>query len=542
MTHFKTYLRGRLLLGVLLLAGCKQLDLAPENAFTDLNFWTSQAKAQTVLNTAYGQMYNSTYFFFNEALSDNAINIRGDEAGAASLANGTYDASLGRIQQEWNFHYTGIKTCNIFLENVDRVSDMTDEVRNRMKAEARFIRAFHHFQLMTWFGDVPLLRRDPTIEEAQTISRTPRAEVLAFVLEELAAVAPLLPVNTELPVAERGRLTRGAAVALRARVLLYEGRWEEVAAACEALMSGENGNYGLFASYEGLFLPENEYSQEDMLSLQYVPQFRTWSEFFDLAPLSAGSRLNDLAPTQSLVDSYLTRDGRPIDAPDADYDEDDPYVNRDPRLTYTVVYDGYQWRAADGTTQTIYIRPGSDPDAPIDEYAPGSSSTPTGYYTRKYFDPTHLPGFASGLNLMMIRYADVLLMYAEAKNELGQFDQAVWDQTIGPLRARAGFTESAALNYDNTRSQQQQRDQIRNERRVELAMEGLRIFDIRRWRIAEQVLNGWVYGARFEPVTQDNGYIRVQQRTFDPARHYLWPIPRDERNINPNLSQNPAWN
>src|SRR5690606_23625619 len=114
-----------------------------------------------------------------------------------------------------------------------------------------------------------------------------------------------------------------------------------------------------------------------------------------------------------------------------------------------------------------------------DEYEAGSSKTTTGYYTRKYFDPTHTTGLASGLNLMLIRYADVLLMHAEALMELGQFNADVWNQTIRPIRQRAGFTDAAALEFDASISEDELRDEIRNERRVELAMEGLRIFDIR---------------------------------------------------------------
>src|SRR5690606_35893164 len=139
----------------------------------------------------------------------------------------------------------------------------------------------------------------------------------------------------------------------------------------------------------------------------------------------------------------------------------------------TVVYHLYKWKDKDGNIETIYIKPGSDPDPEVekkfDEYAPGSSKSPTGYYWRKYFDPTHLTGFASGLNLMLIRYADILLMYAEAKNELGQFDAQIWSQTIRELRARAGFTDAEALNFNSSLNQAQLRTLIRNERRVELA-------------------------------------------------------------------------
>lgn len=527
---------------ILVTGGCKELDLAPEDTFTDLNFWNSEDKALSVLNTAYSQIFNSNYFFYNEGLSDNAFNGRGDNAGAASLGAGTYDPSLGRLKEEWDNHYQGIKTCNILLENIDRIPHMNEDNRNRMKAEARFIRAFLHFQLMTWFGDVPLLAQDLSLEEALTIARTPRAQVLSFLFSELEEAMPFLPLNTGLPSHELGRITQGAAAALKARIHLYEGNWEEVLQSTSMLISGDVGSYNLFPSYGGLFLPQNQNSSEDILSLQYVPQLRTWGQFFDMAPLSAGARLNALAPTQELVESYVMTNGLPIDHPNSGYEESDPYANRDPRLTYTVVYDGYHWENPDGTVRTIYIRPGSDPSgAGPDEYAPGSSSTVTGYYTRKYYDPTHLPQFASGLNLMLFRYADVLLMHAEAVNELGQMDAQTWEMTVGELRGRAGFTNPAALSFPSGESQSGLREIIRNERRSELAMEGLRIFDIRRWQIAEEVLNGWVRGAQFGPPNENDGYLQVNLRTFDPGRHYLWPIPRQDRNINPNLTQNPGW-
>ena len=527
----------------LLLLSCKKLNLAPENRFTDLTYWSSEAKAQSVLNTAYSQMFTSDRFFYNEALSDNAYNGRGDNEGAASLASGTYDASLGRIGAEWRERYAGIKTCNILLENIDRVPNMNADIKKRMVAETRFIRAFQHFQLMTWFGDIPLLDKDISITEAQTLSRTPRAQVLAFILSELDAAASDLPINTAYAAGDRGRITKGAAIALKARVLLYEGLWEDVVETCEMLIgTNANGTYSLFSSYEGLFLPENEYNSEDILSLQYVPQFRTWTTFFDLAPLSVGARLNAMAPTQELVDSYLMTNGRRINEGGSGYNENDPYTNRDPRLTYTIVYHQYKWKTADGSIKTIYIKPGTDPDTnKPDEYVTGSSSSPTGYYLRKYFDPTHITQFGSGLNLMLIRYADVLLMYAEAKNELAKLDENTWNLTIRALRARAGFTDAAALSYNSALDQGQLREIIRNERRVELAMEGLRIFDIRRWKTAEAVLNGWAHGAKYGPAAEDNGYIRANLRTFDKTKHYLWPIPREERNLNPNLSQNPGW-
>jgi len=311
---------------------------------------------------------------------------------------------------------------------------------------------------------------------------------------------------------------------------------------CQQLMAGTNGTYSLFPTYDGLFLPQNENNNEVMLDVEYVPEVRAYTDFFDMAPLSVGARDNALAPTQELVDSYVMTNGKPITDLASGYDQTNPYKNRDPRLTYTVVYHLYQWKKPNGSTQTIYIKPGSDPDQTkrTDEYAPGAVTSPTGYYTRKYYDPTSSTNFLSGLNLILIRYADVLLMYAEAKNELGQMDGATWDATIKALRVRAGFTDPAALSFPGG-SQDALRTIIRNERRDEFAMEGLRIFDIRRWHTAEVVLNGWAHGAQYGPPSVDNGYIRANLRTFDKAKNYLWPIPRDERALDPNLSQNPGW-
>jgi hypothetical protein len=531
------------------LSACKKLDLAPENKFTDANYWTTTDKANNVLNTAYSQISNSGYFFSMEAMSDNAYNGRGDNNGVASLAAGTYDASLGRLKGEWGDHYRGIKTCNIFLENVDKVTSMDATLKARMKAEARFIRAWHYFLLETWWGDVPLIEKDLTIDESKVIARTPKADVVAFILKELDEAATSLPANTALAEADRGRVTKGAAVALKARVLLYESRWADVVTECEKLIgNAANGNYALFNSYEGLFLPQNEYNSEVIFDLQYTPvaiSNRFYTDFRDMAPISVGGRLNAIAPTQELVDSYMMANGKKINAAGSGYDENNPYVNRDPRFTNTVVYHLYQWKNQGNVTSTIYTKPGTDPNPDptkrFDEYAPGATSSPTGYYTRKYFDPTsNVADFGSGLNLILIRYADVLLMYAEAKNELSQMDAGTWDKTIRAIRSRAGFTAADALNFP-AGDQASLRTTIRDERRVELAMEGLRIFDIRRWKIAETVLSGWAHGAKFGAAGVDNGYIRANLRTFDKNKNYLWPVPRDERAVDPNLTQNPGW-
>lgn len=528
------------LLLFIVLQGCKKMDLVPTDRFTELNFWESDANVNNALNNVYNRMYNSGLFFDREALSDNAVNRAG--VGAGAITSGNFTPTLSNFLGDWDYFYTGIKAANIFLDNIDQNTTLQPTIKERMKAEVRFIRAFQYFRLMNWWGDVPLIKTDLTPDEAKTIARTPKAEVLQFILEELDYAASVLPTNTQYTNADRGRITKGAAKALKARVLLYEGdRMADVVAICEDLMNNQatNGSYSLVSNYSDVFSPANEFNSEVILDLQYVPNLRTWGEYIDFAPISAGARGTAMAPTQELVNSYIMLNGKSIQEAGSGYDEANPYANRDPRLTATVIYHGAVWRNPNNTTQIIYIKPGSDPDRSAkNEYKPSGQGTPTGYYWRKYYDPTAVGNFNSGLNLILIRYADVLLMYAEAKHAMGQMSEEVWNKTIRLIRARAGFTDPAALSYPGTANMTQI---IRNERRSEFAMEGLRIDDIRRWKIADEVLNGWAHGAQYEDPSVDRGYIRAQLRTFDPSKHYLWPIPAAELGKNANLTQNPNY-
>jgi hypothetical protein len=521
--------------------GCKKLDLAPTDRFSDLTFWTVDANVYSALNNNYSLLYNANMYFYNESTSDNAYSSTGD---FALIASGNATSAQGKFLNDWTYFYSAIKSCNIFLANVDQNTSLSAEVKERLKAENRFIRAFAHFNLAKWYGDVPLIDKDITPDEAKVISRSPKAAVIQFVIDELEAAAAVLPSKEQIPASENGRLTKGAALALESRVLLYEGtRMAEVVAVSEKLINNQsvNGQYGLVANYSSLFSDAtvNKTNNEAIFSLQYVPSIRTWNEFFDFAPRSVGGRVSGMSPTQELVDDYVTLNGRGIREAGSGYVESNPYVNRDPRLTATVVYDKYNWVKPDGSIKVIYIKPGTDPDpARLDEYNPASqASSPTGYYWRKYYDPIALTSFTSGMNLHLIRYAEVLLNYAEAKQSLGQMDESVWNNTIRALRQRAGFTDPAALNFPGTADLT---NIIRRERRAELAMEGLRTDDIRRWKIAETTLNGYVHGARFGDAAVDNGYIRAQRRTFT-AKDYLWPIPSSEIGLNPNLTQNPGY-
>lgn len=527
-----------LTVALLSLVSCNDLDLAPTNRFTDANYWTSTEKAAAVLNMAYSQMFGANYFFANERLSDNLYEGRGN-TDEKIITSGQADAALGRFANEWKNCYEGIKTCHIFLDNVDLVPNMDAAVKARMIAEIRFIRASLFFRLTNHYGDVPFFDYNITLQEANTISRTPKAVVVAFVRDELNEIVGLLPKKGEYTDKDKGRITQGAVMTLLARTYLYENDWANVASITGRIINGDYGLYALYPSYEGLFLPENELNDEVILDMGYTLNLRTWSEMYDAIPLSVGGRINAFAPTQELVDDFIMKNGKGITESGSGFSEDNPYVNRDPRFGASIVYHGYQWRKGDGTVSTIYIRPGSSADAGVsnlDEYAgPGQNSTATGYYIRKYFDPTAPEGMAAGLNLILMRYADVLLMYAEAKNELGEMNETVWNQTIRPIRERAGFTDASALNYPTGDLQ----NTIRGERRSELAFEGLRIFDIRRWGTIETLMNGNPHGAKF--AANNTQFIQLDLRRFDKERDYLFAIPQSQRDINENLTQNPGY-
>jgi len=526
---------------LLVMSGCNKLDTVPTNKFTDANFWQSVENSEQVVNMAYNQMFSADKMWNDEALSDNIFEGRSNTA-QRSIRNGTADPSLDLFNNEWQWGYQGIKSCHVYLANIDLVSGMDQTLKNRRKAEIRFIRASIYFRLTNFYGAIPFFKQDITLDEANQLPRTPKATVLAFIHQELDEIIPFLPKRENLSAADNGRITKGAAIAFQARAYLYENNWAKTVEYCEKLINGgqDNGIYSLFPNYTGLFTAANEYNSEVILDYGYIPSLKTWSKFYDAAPLSVGARLNAYAPLQGLVNNYVTLNGLAIDK-DPAYNVNNPYANRDPRMAATIVFHGGKWTNFNGSESTIYIQPGTGNNATerMDNYVSASSnSTSTGYYIKKYYDQTATATFDAGLNIIMYRYADILLMYAEAKLELGQMNETIWNQTIRAIRSRAGFTSATALNYSSALSPAEMRTLIRNERRSELALEGLRYFDIVRWKAGSQYLNGYVFGAKF--INNNTEDIRLDNRKFDETRDYLWSVPRSQMDLNKNLQPNNA--
>lgn len=520
---------------MMLLAACNDMENVPTNKFTDNSYWTSEAKAQNVVNMAYSQMYDAGKMWSDESLSDNVIDGR-TVTDQRAIRKGQATPSIGVFDSEWKNLYGGIKTCHVFLEKVDLVPNMNPAAKARMIAEIRFIRAAIYFRLVNFYGDVPFFTKDITLDEANSISRTSAATVLQFIHDELEDIKDDLPINTALSADEQGKITKGAVSMLQARVYLMEGNWDKVITYTDNLINnqGEYGIYDLYPSYRGLFEEENEYNQEVIMDRSYVKKLLTWGDMVDMAPLSVGGRAINRVPQQSLVDSYIMLNGKRINEQGSNYNKDYPYANRDPRMTATIIYDGYDWsgNVNDGSQGTvIHIDPNTS--TTVDKYVYGSNNTATGYYVRKYYSPQDAGDLNSGLNIITMRYADVLLMYAEAKFEKGEFTEDIWNMTIKRIRERAGFTDSGALEYPSL-SSDDMRKLIRNERRCELAMEGLRWFDIKRWKAGSEYLTGNVEGATFDGV----GTIRVDSYNFNEQRDYLWAVPQSQIDLNHNLAPN----
>lgn len=513
-------------------ASCVSLDTAPYDKVTDLTYWNEdEGAAYAALNSCYGCMYSLYELVESEGATDNAYYKGLDKTQA--IGNGSYDTDNGYVKSIWDHYYTGVRICNELLNNIDKVPALDAGLKARYIAEAKTLRAIFYYELYTKFGSIPYTETVLSVAESETIGRTDRATVVSNVIKDLTDAIGANALPASYTGADRGRITAGAAKAVLAKVYLFEGDWANVKSVTDDIIG--SGTYSLFPSYSGLFEIENEYNSEIILDVEYSPSLREFSmRDAGFIPPSMGGYCS-IAPTQELVDSYIMLNGLGINENGSGYDANDPYSNRDPRLAATIIYTGNSYHMADGSDLVIDCTTPSSRDA----YGTTSDVTPTGYYFKKWWDRSYRLTLQSGLNAIVIRYADVLLMNAEACVELGQFSEDVWNRTIKPIRVRAGFTSDGALAYNASADM---RELVRNERRCELAFEGARFKDIIRWKTAEKVLNGNVHGIYTgETVGTDNGFVIVEKRSFDPSKHYFWPIPQKDRDLNSNLDQNPNW-
>jgi starch-binding outer membrane protein, SusD/RagB family len=511
-------------LGVALLAaGCDDefLTTLPPDQVSGAVFWTQQKDAELAVVALYNQNGGDQMAIRTDAATDNAWAQKSFDEWY-SIGQGAVDALNSRINGTWNTSYTGIRRANEVLANIDKIQVISPAtLRDRLKGEATFWRAYHYINLVNLYGDVPLFLTPISIEEGEAATRTPRAQVVDQIIKDLDYAASVLP--TTYAAAERGRVTKGAALAFKARAALYDGRWAIAEDAAKAVM--DLNIYRLQANYADLTHYAGDNSAELILTDMREKGVRGQGMF---GSIGQGSLLgvSDITPLRELVDFYQMKDGLPTSQSTLDT-PDKPYADRDPRMAATLVYPGATYCGI-----TYNSLPGSKT---ADEVRKDFNTTSTGFNFIKYVDCADRNDRGnSGIDYILMRYADVLLMHAEAKIEQGELEPIVYDD-VNAVRTRAGMPAIAT-----GKTQAQLRDAVRYERRAEFVLEGRRLFDIRRWRIAEQVMSGQKYGIDFVEGGAVKKYI-ADNRRFDPARDYLWPIPQRELGLMPNLKQNPGY-
>ncbi|WP_160715813.1 RagB/SusD family nutrient uptake outer membrane protein [Chitinophaga solisilvae] len=549
ITIFSKYKKQLVILFMAVAAvSCKKaLDKSPLNNYSNEVFWTSEQNALLALSGVYRsniQMTKAAEFsatdwwsyyglLMLEFATDNAYDRRGDNAALNRLSNGTLTADNSILSDYWNASYIRIGRCNYFLENVGKTPVSADRLK-RFIAETRFLRACTYFYMSQYWKDVPLVTRTLSLEEANTITKTPRAQIVQFVTDELNAAISDLPQYKDIPAAERGRASKQAALAFLGRLQLAEKQYAAAAATYKKIID-YNDNL-IEADYQSLFNGTNEGSREIIFATQYTQDLASNAMLQHLYPAMAGG-WHLYCPLGSLVESYEFTDGTPFSFSDPRYNPADVSAQRDPRLRYTVMYNNQAFR------NLRYITHPDSSKSP-DQLTTTKQATRTGFGMKKFNYENFAGGDLqnSGIDLPVIRYAEVLLSYLEARLEAGDgIDQGLLDNTINRVRGRASvnmpritLTDPAAL-----------RTLLRRERRNELALEGIRYWDLLRWGIAPQVLSGDFYGAAFPGAvilrkkgSNTDPYSRwyVTSKAFRAGVDDRWPIPQRETNINPNLN------
>ena len=464
----------------------------------------------------------------------------------------------------WANSYYGIRRATIFLKNVDRTPINVTNKRY-FKAEARFLRAYFYWELLKRYGGVPLLGDTVlTTDDRLQIPRNTFAQTVDYIVNECIAVKDSLRPE---PVAdaEWGRIPRGAAVALKCRVLLYAAsplfngggietdpvkkaltgyptadatRWQRVADA--AAEFNALGYYGLITggtstTFASIFTTKK--STEIIFSKQSGNSSTLETNQSPVGYIISNSRsLGLTSPTQNFVDAFPMANGLGINETGSGYNAATPYAGRDPRFAATVFYNGLTWLNRGVQTYSAGLdKPDNGAVAPI--------QTRTGYYLRKFLGnfATSTAYATQSHNFPIIRYAEIVLNHAEALNELGQVEAAVTQ--INRLRARAGITAGTGSRYGIKAgiTQTEMRLLIRNERRIELAFEEHRFWDVRRWKIGDQLNNVPLNGMKITNTTPVTYQVVPVATSVFPERMYHMPIPLDEMNKNQQLIQNEGW-
>lgn len=436
--------------------------------------------------------------------------------------------NLGIAGTFWGRSYRGIRECTYALNNLNKV-EMSATHKNQLMGEIKFIRAYRYFDLIRNYGGIVLMgdkeiNLSDNLADPSLFKRASIKESIDYAVSELDAAAQNLPINNGGNWL-LGRATKGVALTLKARLLLYAasplynaGTWQDAAKAAKAVM--DMGKYSLYqGGYRNLFLTQVN-NPEIIFERLYTQNARHVCLEISNGPNSYNAWGGNL-PLQNLVDDYEMNNGKPITDPSSGYDPQNQYINRDPRFYATILFNSAPYR---NNSLETYLPGGKDSkDGPSNW-----NTSKTGYYLKKFMDdnlPINNPWNVSGTQpWIYMRYAEVLLNYAEAQNEAVGPDVSVFD-AVNKIRKRAGMPDLPA-----GLSQSEMRIRIQSERRVELAFEEFRYYDVRRWKIASQTENVPAYGIDIRKNGSSLTYskkIALDGKAFNEKNYWL-PIPRSE--------------
>ena len=557
----KKYKNLLLALFVALASGCSDmLNIKPTSFISDEAIWEDKVLIDKFVANTYGSMlcgFNRCTAGFGQNWSMSwAGNMDSATDDFASVSDSPIYTQLNKdaitaqscpfVSEIWIQEYLVIRKCNTIIERVAGVDDkvLTAKEKLRIDAEARFLRAFCYFDLGRTFGKAPLILKAQNLEEDLLVAPSSFAEIVEFVKDECDLYADNLPLT--YPEEEAGHATKGAFLALKSRALLYLAsplnseddarKWDDAAVAAQAVM--DLHVYELYkmgeTPYRSMEFDKTAANKEVIFERRFsFPEaphniHMMWS----LDAEDAGS-WNGLYPTQNLVDAYETIDGKLIDDPtNTMYDAQDPYSNRDARFYQSIIYNGSTWETYLMSMVTNTVDPSKNGSC-----KPRLGKARCGYGPKKFIeelDPSTniYGGYAQSNNWPYFRYAEVLLNYAEAKNEsLSVPDESVYN-AVNEVRAR-----SNQPNLPTGLSKEEMRKRIKNERRVELLLEEHRFYDLRRWKdgnvLAEPIMGMNIYNNN---ITLKYEISKVEDRVFT-GEHYYLPIPLSEQEKNPLLKE-----
>jgi len=551
-------------LSTLFLSSCEDyLDREPLNNPSDGTFLATETEMEMALAACYNNLWQDfeTMTFFLSLDQGSDIGYDRNASDLQTMAQGAADATSGIAKSYWTAFYKGIAKCNYLLQNMERgEANVAAATFARIKAEARFLRALYYSYLIELYGDVPFTDKILNLETAQ-LGRTPKSEIVDFILKEMTEAGNVLSTQNK---PTSGRPTKGAAYGIKARTALYNERWAEAISAAKEVMAMEGSEYIIESDYSSLFKYDGQDSKEVIFSVQYLLGTKVHALYRLFGSRNALAHTNK-KPAYQLVDSWECTDGLAIDKSPL-FDPKDPFTNRDPRLGYTLAVPGSEFLGFQFETHGDSLKCWSyltDPATRVDNLeATHAYATFTGLCWRKYANIEDRQALNDcDMNTILMRYPEILLIYAEAKIRAGEIDQSVYD-AINKVRQRPSVDMPPVTIQDP----QELLYAVYRERKYEFAGEGLRLFDIRRWKIAEEVMNMPLLGrmkkaypdkapridkyatAHYEgiPIAEqgepaDFKMRLVDKRKFNKDRDYLWPIPYIERQTNPSLTQNPNY-